>query len=92
MVRVLERRMGGLGSLTPSREQACISRQARGGVWGVLTCLCARLPLFAVGPPFLKENNCFPSGNDATARIVSRRARGPRLTVAKGHGAVWRYR
>ena len=58
------------------REQACISRQARGGVWGVLTCLFARLPLFAVGPPFLKENNCFPLGNDATARIVSCRARG----------------
>ena len=29
------------GENTPLREQACICRQARGGAWGVLTCLFA---------------------------------------------------
>ena len=66
--------------ITPLREQACISvfvvRPAAASGGAYMTCLFARLPLFAVGPPFLEENNRFPLGNDATARIVSRRARG----------------
>ena len=40
--------------LTPLHEQACISRQARGGVWGVLTIMLVRVG--ALGPLFLQEN------------------------------------
>ena len=38
-LHVLNISLGFLIFRTPSYEQACVCRQARGGVWGVLTCL-----------------------------------------------------
>ena len=75
-----------LGEPTPVDEQACISRQARGGVWGMLTCLFVRPPL---APCFLRKTKGFLKESlRKNATGISAHAPWPKLEVGVSYSEV----